>query len=39
MPLKFDSIEIRTHDLQIMDSTFYAPETLVLSTEPSETVN
>ena len=34
---KLDPIGVRTDDLQIMDNTFYVPEMLVLTTEPSGT--
>ena len=37
MYLKFDSTGVQTHDIQIVDSTFHAPEIFVLTTEPSET--
>ena len=37
MHLKFNSTGIRTHDLWIMISTLYAPETLVLTAESSGT--
>ena len=33
----FDIIGVQTHDLQIMDSVFHVPETLVLITESSKT--
>ena len=36
---KVNPIGVRTHDLQIMDSSFCVPETLALTTEPSETSN
>ena len=35
---KFDLTEVRTHDLQIIDSICHIPETLVLTTELSETL-
>ena len=34
---KFNPTGDQTHDLQIMDGTFHAPENLVLTTEPSGT--
>ena len=34
---KFDLTGVRTHDLQIMNSIFHIPETLVLFTDPSRT--
>ena len=34
---KFDSTGVWTHDLQIMDNTFYVPEMPVLTIEPSGT--
>ena len=30
---KFDPTRVQTHNLQIMDSTFYVPESLALTTE------
>ena len=32
---KFDPTGIRTHGVQIMDSTFHVPETLAFTDEPS----
>ena len=32
---KFNLTGFQTHDLQITDSAFYAPEMLALTTEPS----
>ena len=36
---KFNLTGVRTHDLQVMDSTFHVPETLALTTEPSGTID
>ena len=32
---KFDPSGVQAHDIQNMDSTFYVPEMLALTTEPS----
>ena len=34
---KFESTGVRAHDLQIIDTTFHVPQTLVLTAEPSGT--
>ena len=33
---KFDPTGFRTHDMQVIDSTYHVPEMLILTTEPSE---
>ena len=36
MQLKFDLTKVWTHDVQIIDNTFHALETLIIITEPSD---
>ena len=33
---KFNPTRVQTYDIQIMETTFHVPETLALTTEPSE---